>query len=78
VPMRDGVVLLADHYAPTGRALGTLLVRGPYGRSGPFPLLFARIYAEHPATGRTLRPSHRTIAHGAGGVSRLLLPVTSG
>ncbi|WP_448628381.1 CocE/NonD family hydrolase [Geodermatophilus sp. URMC 64] len=46
VPMRDGVELLADHYAPTGPALGTLLVRGPYGRGGPFPLLFARIYAE--------------------------------
>ncbi|SFL29503.1 CocE/NonD family hydrolase [Geodermatophilus ruber] len=46
VPMRDGVELLADHYAPTGRALGTLLVRGPYGRSGPFSLMFARLYAE--------------------------------
>jgi putative CocE/NonD family hydrolase len=46
VPMRDGVELLADHYAPTGTALGTLLVRGPYGRGGPFPLLFARMYAE--------------------------------
>ena len=46
VPMRDGVDLLADHYAPTGSALGTLLVRGPYGRSGPFPLAFARLYAE--------------------------------
>jgi putative CocE/NonD family hydrolase len=46
VPMRDGARLLADHYAPTGPALGTLLVRGPYGRGGPFPLLFARVYAE--------------------------------
>jgi putative CocE/NonD family hydrolase len=46
VPMRDGVELLADHYAPTGPARGTVLVRGPYGRGGPFPLLFARVYAE--------------------------------
>jgi putative CocE/NonD family hydrolase len=46
VPMRDGVGLRADHYAPTRAALGTLLVRGPYGRSGPFAVLFARLYAQ--------------------------------
>jgi len=46
VPMRDGAQLLADHYAPASAARGTLLVRGPYGRGGPFPLLFARVYAE--------------------------------
>jgi putative CocE/NonD family hydrolase len=40
IPMRDGVELLADHYAPTGPARGTLLVRGPYG----FDLLSA-LYA---------------------------------
>ena len=45
VPMRDGVELVADHYAPTGTALGTLLVRGPYGRAFPFSLLFATAYA---------------------------------
>lgn len=45
VPMRDGVTLLADHYAPAGPARGTLLVRGPYGRGFPFSLAFARIYA---------------------------------
>jgi uncharacterized protein len=28
---RDGVELLADHYAPVGQARGTVLVRGPYG-----------------------------------------------
>ena len=46
VPMRDGVRLTADHYAPStsGRA-GTLLVRGPYGRAFPFSLAFARLYA---------------------------------
>ena len=46
VPMRDGVDLLADVYAPAGTSRGTILVRGPYGRGGPFPLLFARVYAE--------------------------------
>jgi hypothetical protein len=47
VPMPDGVVLLADHYAPEG--LGerpTVLVRSPYGRSGFFGLLFGRFIAE--------------------------------
>jgi len=46
VPMRDGVDLLADHYAPTtSRPLGTILVRGPYGRSFPFSVIYAQIYA---------------------------------
>jgi putative CocE/NonD family hydrolase len=46
VPMRDGVQLLADHYAPvTADPAGTLLVRGPYGRAFPFSLVFARLYA---------------------------------
>ena len=47
VPTRDGFYLLADHYAPTtAPSLGTLLVRGPYGRSAPYSTLFARVYAE--------------------------------
>jgi putative CocE/NonD family hydrolase len=46
VPMRDGVELVADHYAPTGAdPAGTLLVRGPYGRGFPFSLIFAMLYA---------------------------------
>lgn len=46
VPMRDGVELIADHYAPdTDRPAGTLLVRGPYGRRFPFSTLFAEVYA---------------------------------
>ncbi|MED5811692.1 CocE/NonD family hydrolase [Mycolicibacterium sp. 050232] len=46
VPMRDGVELVADHYAPvTGRPAGTLLVRGPYGRRFPFSSVFAQVYA---------------------------------
>jgi predicted acyl esterase len=36
VPMRDGVDLIADHYAPdTSTPAGTLLMRGPYGRAFP-------------------------------------------
>ncbi len=46
VPMRDGVELLADHYAPeTAAPLGTILVRCPYGRSFPFSFIYAQIYA---------------------------------
>jgi putative CocE/NonD family hydrolase len=45
VPMRDGVELLADHYAPVSDAVGTLLVRSPYGRGLPVSLPFARVYA---------------------------------
>ncbi len=46
VPMRDGIELVADHYAPaTSRPAGTVLVRGPYGRGFPFALMFARLYA---------------------------------
>ncbi|ORA08908.1 CocE/NonD family hydrolase [Mycobacterium arosiense] len=46
VPMRDGVQLVADHYAPaTGSPTGTLLVRGPYGRGFPFGLTFGALYA---------------------------------
>jgi uncharacterized protein len=46
VPMRDGVDLIADHYAPdTATPSGTLLVRGPYGRRFPFSNLFGAVYA---------------------------------
>lgn len=45
IPMRDGIELAADHYAPTGGPVGTLLVRGPYGRRFPFSLVFAALYA---------------------------------
>ena len=46
VVMRDGVVLRADHYAPdTSRPLGTILVRGPYGRELPFSIIYAQVYA---------------------------------
>ncbi|SCX50580.1 hypothetical protein SAMN03159343_2435 [Klenkia marina] len=45
VPVRDGVELVADRYVPTGRVLGTLLVRGPYGRAFPFSFFFATAFA---------------------------------
>ena len=47
IPMPDGVVLLADHFAPrTASKLPTLLVRSPYGRKGFFSALTALPYAE--------------------------------
>lgn len=46
IPMRDGVELLADHYIPDlERPVGTVLVRGPYGRRRPFAALYASVYA---------------------------------
>jgi uncharacterized protein len=47
IPMRDGVELVADHYVPAGdtEPVGTLLVRGPYGRGFPFSLVFAALHA---------------------------------
>jgi putative CocE/NonD family hydrolase len=46
IPMRDGVQLVADHYAPSeAPGNGTVLVRGPYGRASFFALLSARVYA---------------------------------
>jgi uncharacterized protein len=47
IAMPDGVVLLADRYAPHGNErLLTILVRCPYGRRGFFGLLYGRIFAE--------------------------------
>jgi uncharacterized protein len=45
IPMRDGVELVADHYAPSTEPVGTLLLRGPYGRAFPFSLLYGALYA---------------------------------
>ncbi len=46
VPMRDGVILLADHYAPATRApRPTVLMRSPYGRGWQFAMM-ARPFAE--------------------------------
>jgi putative CocE/NonD family hydrolase len=47
VPMSDGTILLADHYIPVAVAsAATVLVRCPYGRSGPFGLLNGQVLAE--------------------------------
>jgi putative CocE/NonD family hydrolase len=47
VPMTDGVVLLADRYAPRADpSRPTVLVRSPYGRRGVFGLLYGRLFAE--------------------------------
>jgi putative CocE/NonD family hydrolase len=47
IPMPDGVVLLADRYAPRGRLhLPTLLIRTPYGRKGLFRALMLLPYIE--------------------------------
>ncbi len=51
IPMDDGVVLLADHYAPRPLHLGNqappvVLVRSPYGRRGIFAALYGRVLAE--------------------------------
>ena len=47
VTMDDGVVLLADRYAPRGAERApSVLVRSPYGRRGAFGFLFGRLVAE--------------------------------
>ncbi len=48
VPMRDGVVLLADRWAPRQGFAGlpTAVIRSPYGRAGLFALGLARPLAE--------------------------------
>jgi putative CocE/NonD family hydrolase len=48
VPMRDGAVLLADHWVPRSGAAGlpTALIRSPYGRRGMYGALIARPLAE--------------------------------
>jgi len=45
--MDDGVVLLADRYAPRGAGLlPVVLVRTPYGRAGAVGLIYGRLVAE--------------------------------
>ncbi|EFH83994.1 CocE/NonD family hydrolase [Ktedonobacter racemifer] len=47
VPMPDGMVLLADRYAPRGvENPPLLLVRSPYGRRGIFGTAYGRLFAE--------------------------------
>jgi putative CocE/NonD family hydrolase len=45
-PMRDGVTLLGDHFAPdAASSKGTILIRTPYGRGFPASALNGRFYA---------------------------------
>ncbi len=47
VPMRDGVTLIADHYAPAvSDPRPALLIRSPYGRGFEYGLMMAQFYAE--------------------------------
>ena len=47
IPMDDGVVLLANRYAPRDdKPRPTILVRSPYGRGALFGLLYGRLFAE--------------------------------
>jgi uncharacterized protein len=67
VPMRDGTVLLADHYAPlTRQPRPTVLIRCPYGRSWQFAAT-ARPLAER-GYHALLQSSRGTF--GSGGVFR--------
>jgi uncharacterized protein len=46
VPMRDGVLLAADHFVPrTAYPRGTVLIRTPYGRGFPTSSLNGRMFA---------------------------------
>ncbi len=51
IPMRDGIALAADHYAPVGVDVGpAVLIRTPYGRGGPgrsLAEIYARAFATH-------------------------------
>lgn len=44
-PMRDGVRLRGDHLAPDGETRGTVLIRTPYGRNVPNPVMSGRVLA---------------------------------
>ena len=78
VPMRDGVSLLADHYAPvTDAPVGTLLLRGPYVRESLFSRLLVGVYATRGyhvvlqstrgcfGSGGVFEPSHGEVDDGA-------------
>ncbi|MGW4484469.1 CocE/NonD family hydrolase [Amycolatopsis sp. NPDC004368] len=46
IPMPDGVHLVADRYAPAGLRSGpVVLIRTPYGRTGPLAALFGSVFA---------------------------------
>lgn len=78
VPMRDGVNLVADHYAPTtDTPAGTLLLRGPYGRDSLPARVTVGLYAARGyhvlfqstrgtfGSGGAFEPCHGEVADGA-------------
>jgi putative CocE/NonD family hydrolase len=73
----DGVVRLeldaVAHRFPAGSRVRLLVAGGSHPH-------YARNLGtgEDPATGSAMQPSHRTVAHGRGGLSRVLLPVPAG
>ncbi len=83
VPMRDGVELLTDIYAPATTSLGTVLIRTPYGRTGVVAHLSAGYFATHgyhvvnqscrgtSGSGGVFEPFSREIADGADTVAWL-------
>jgi putative CocE/NonD family hydrolase len=48
IPVGDGVHLMADRYAPAGTEVApVVLIRTPYGRTGPLAMLFGETFARH-------------------------------
>ncbi|MER6901037.1 peptidase S15, partial [Amycolatopsis sp. NPDC000740] len=46
IPMPDGTHLLADRFSPPGLTTGpAVLIRTPYGRTGPLARLFGETFA---------------------------------
>lgn len=45
IPMRDGVELVAEHWAPAGAAAGTVLVHSPYGWNALWGAVYGEPYA---------------------------------
>lgn len=65
IPMRDGVELLADHYAPVGDSLGTVMIRSPYGWEGVTAAMYR---AQFPSRGYHLLLVRCRGTFGSGGV----------
>jgi putative CocE/NonD family hydrolase len=81
IPMRDGVELLADHYAPDADAKGTVLVRSPYPPivgllsasafiTAGYHVVLARCRGTA-GSGGTFRPMENEVADGADTVAWL-------
>ncbi|MET0416831.1 MAG: CocE/NonD family hydrolase [Actinoplanes sp.] len=74
-PMRDGVVLLGDHFRPeTGTPRGTVLIRTPYGRGFPTSALNGRLFA---ARGYHVLIQSVRGTFGSGGTFRPMVQETS-